>query len=68
MNFTITLSLSLLGLTMIDSPSTIREEVTVPFIATALGDATMDVTSAALLSEDDPGIRATQVKDKLYHG
>ncbi|ROT76853.1 hypothetical protein C7M84_004545 [Penaeus vannamei] len=50
------------GMSMIDSPSMIMEEVTAPPIhATLLGDATLDMTSAALLADDDPGVRATQV-------
>ncbi|ROT77643.1 hypothetical protein C7M84_003699 [Penaeus vannamei] len=51
-----------IGMSMIDSPSMIMEEVTAPPIhATLLGDATLDMTSAALLADDDPGVRATQV-------
>lgn len=50
-----------IGLSMMESPSMIMEEVTAPVHATMLGDGTMDITSAALLSEDDPGVRATQV-------
>lgn len=50
------------GMSMMDSPSMIMEDVTAPPIhATLLGDATLDVTSAALLADDDPGVRATQV-------
>lgn len=39
----------------------IVEDVTVPVPTTVVGDATLDVTSAALLADDDPGVRATQV-------
>lgn len=43
--------LFLLGMSMIDSPSMIMEEVTAPPIhATLLGDATLDMTSAAILA------------------
>ncbi|XP_068205657.1 nuclear pore complex protein Nup107-like [Palaemon carinicauda] len=50
-----------MGLSYTESPSMMREDVTAPFHTTLLGDMTTDLTSAALLSEDDPGIRATQV-------
>ncbi|XP_066943854.1 nuclear pore complex protein Nup107 [Macrobrachium rosenbergii] len=50
-----------MGLSYMDSPSMIREDVTAPFHGTLLGDITTDIASAALLSKDDPGIRATQV-------
>lgn len=52
----------LVGMSMMDSPSMIMEDVTAPPIhATLLGDATLDFTSVALLADDDPGVRATQV-------
>ncbi|XP_045609120.1 nuclear pore complex protein Nup107 [Procambarus clarkii] len=50
-----------IGLSIIDSPSMIIEDVTAPIHATMFGDTTMDATSAALLADDDPGVRATQV-------
>ncbi|KAK7083378.1 hypothetical protein SK128_011021, partial [Halocaridina rubra] len=50
-----------IGLNVVDSPSLFLEEVTAPVHSFLLGDPTLDLTSAAILSEDDPGIRATQV-------
>ncbi|XP_042236201.1 nuclear pore complex protein Nup107-like [Homarus americanus] len=49
------------GLSLMESPSLIMEDVTAPVHSTVMGDATLDVTSAALLADDDPGVRATQV-------
>lgn len=49
------------GVSMMDSPSMVYEEVTAPVKFSMLGDPTMDISSAALLAQDDPGLRATQV-------
>ncbi|CAL4110881.1 unnamed protein product, partial [Meganyctiphanes norvegica] len=49
------------GVSMMDSPSMVFEEVTAPVRYSILGDNTLDNTSAALLAQDDPGLRATQV-------
>lgn len=52
---------SRIGISILDSPSMIVEDMTAPVDTIVLGDATLDATSAALHAEDDPGVRATQV-------
>lgn len=37
-------------------------DVTAPPLSVAQVDNTLDITSAALLAHDDPGIRTTQVR------
>ncbi|KAK3854838.1 hypothetical protein Pcinc_038712 [Petrolisthes cinctipes] len=53
---------SQIGLSMVDSPSMLLDDgnVTAPVHALLYRD-TVDTTSAALLADDDPGVRATQV-------
>ncbi|XP_050701120.1 nuclear pore complex protein Nup107-like [Eriocheir sinensis] len=51
--------LSVSGLSMLESPTII--DVTAPPMSVAQVDNTLDMTSAALLAHDDPGIRTTQV-------
>lgn len=51
--------LSVSGLSSLDSPIGITE-VTAP-VSVVQDDTIMDMTSAALLAHDDPGVRATQV-------
>nr|XP_053637190.1 nuclear pore complex protein Nup107-like [Cherax quadricarinatus] len=50
-----------IGLSALASSCMIVDDVTAPVPATMLGDTTLDATSAALLADDDPGVRATQV-------
>lgn len=52
--------LSVSGLMSVDSPLGMVTDVTLPMPAVP-EDTTMDMTSAALLAHDDPGVRATQV-------
>lgn len=49
------------GLSSLDSPIGVVGDVTAP-VSVVQEDPTMDMTSAALLAYDDPGVRATQVR------
>ena len=49
------------GLSSLDSPIGMMGDVTAP-VSVVQEDNTMDMTSAALMAHDDPGVRATQVR------